>query len=367
MTDQLAPETPVQERATALRISDLVKSYGDAIAVRGVSLDLAEGGILALLGPSGCGKTTILRMIAGFAEPDSGSVTLNGRDITRLAPEKRNAAMVFQSYALFPHMTVAENVGYGLKLRKVPRAERETRVWDALRLVRLEQFGKRYPSELSGGQQQRTALARAIATRPDLLLLDEPFGALDQNLREAMQIELRKLQESLGLATVIVTHDQQEAMILADRIAVVHDGRIEQLSPPAELYDHPRTRFVAEFMGVENILDAALSEGALTIGGTRLAAEEPPVGAVPGRTGACSVAVRAEAIGLTAAGTPGVLGRIGYGTNLGGRVLYEVTLADGQVVRVSEQRAAGRPTRPVGEEVSLQFDPRSLTVLEAAA
>ncbi|WP_172332019.1 ABC transporter ATP-binding protein [Mangrovicoccus sp. HB161399] len=362
---QHVPDIDAQERATALRISGLKKSFGDTLAVKGVSLDLAEGGILALLGPSGCGKTTILRMIAGFAEPDSGTITLNGRDITRLAPEKRNAAMVFQSYALFPHMTVAENVGYGLKIRRIARGERETRVWDALKLVRLDQFARRYPSELSGGQQQRTALARAIATRPDLLLLDEPFGALDQNLREAMQIELRKLQESLGLATVIVTHDQQEAMILADRIAVVHDGRIEQLSPPAELYDHPRTRFVAEFMGVENILDASLSDGALRIAGSAIALERPPAGALPGQTGTCQIALRAEAVTLARPGSGGIGGTIGYRTNLGGRVLYEVSLADGQVVKVSEARAPGLPTRPVGQQVALV--PGGITVLEAAA
>ncbi|MEI4473864.1 ABC transporter ATP-binding protein [Frigidibacter sp. MR17.24] len=328
------------------------------MAVRGVSLDLAPGGILALLGPSGCGKTTILRMIAGFAEPDGGSIVLHDRDITNLPPEKRNAAMVFQSYALFPHMTVAENVGYGLKIRKMAKAEIETRVANALKLVRLDAFAHRYPSELSGGQQQRTALARAVATEPDLLLLDEPFGALDQNLREAMQIELRKLQETLGLATVIVTHDQQEAMILADRIAVVNQGRIEQLSPPAELYDHPRTAFVAEFMGVENILDADCDGDGVTLGGSRL-----PVGR--GTPGPCRIAVRAEA--FTFVDGVGVPGRIAYATNLGGRVLYEVTLSDGQMVKVSEQRAPGRATRATGDAVTLQAAPDSITVLERAA
>lgn len=349
------PTINAQERATALRISDLVKSFGDTMAVRGVSLDLSDGGILALLGPSGCGKTTILRMIAGFSEPDSGTITLHDRDITHLPPEKRNAAMVFQSYALFPHMTVAENVGYGLKIRKMSKGEIDTRVWDALKLVRLQDFARRYPSELSGGQQQRTALARAVATEPDLLLLDEPFGALDQNLREAMQIELRKLQESLGLATVIVTHDQQEAMILADRIAVVNKGRIEQLSPPAELYDHPRTAFVAEFMGVENILDATCDGTSVTLAGTVLPVSK-------GIPGPCKVAIRSEAFVLgDGAGVPG---KIAYLTNLGGRVLYEVLLEDGQTVKVSEQRAPGRATRPVGHTVVLHAAPDSITVLE---
>ncbi len=327
-----------------------------------MSLSVPRGSILALLGPSGCGKTTVLRAIAGFVQLDGGIVRLHGRDVTGLAPEARNTAMVFQSYALFPHMTVAENVAFGLRMRRVERQDRTRRVADALALVRLDGFAARYPSELSGGQQQRAALARAVVTRPDLLLLDEPFGALDQNLRETMQIELRKLQQELGLATVIVTHDQQEAMILADRIAVLRAGSVEQVASPAALYDHPSSRFVAAFMGVDNIVEGRLEGGGLRLG--RHLLDMPPApGGLPAGP-AVAVAIRAEAVAIAPLDDPKLPhGRIGYVTNLGSRALYEIDVEGLGMLKVAEPRASGRPARQVGDCAGIRLDARSCTVL----
>jgi ABC-type Fe3+/spermidine/putrescine transport system ATPase subunit len=347
----------------ALVLDGLHKSYDGVAAVADVSLGIPKGSILALLGPSGCGKTTILRSIAGFVTLDKGQIRLDGRDITRLPPEQRGTAMVFQNYALFPHMNVAENAAFGLRMRKVGQAERDQRVAEVLAMVRLDELADRYPSELSGGQQQRAALARAIITRPDVLLLDEPFGALDQNLREAMQIELRKLQQQLNLTTVIVTHDQQEAMILADKVAVMRDGQVIQLATPADIYDRPATRFVAGFMGIDNILDARVDGGRIRIGGGTIGM--PPVRRSLATGSAVTIAVRAEAIALGPAGPgDGVLqGLIAYAANLGGHALYEVDIATGERLKVSEPRAPGRPTRMAGEAVALRIDPQSCTIL----
>lgn len=232
---------------------NIVKHLGKTLVLKGVSLEIKPGEFFFVLGPSGCGKTTFLRVLAGFLFPDEGRVFFGDRDVTFLPPHKRNAAMVFQHYALFPHMSVWENVAYGLKVRKLPRNEIERRVKEALRLVRLEGFEKRLPLQLSGGQQQRVALARAIAVQPDLLLLDEPLSNLDAKLRAEMRSELKALQRQLGVTTVYVTHDQKEALAMADRIAVMHDGQIVQVGIPTELYRKPRTRFVAEFLGDANV------------------------------------------------------------------------------------------------------------------
>src|SRR5690606_23069967 len=213
-------------------------------------LELPRGGFLTLLGPSGCGKTTMLRMIAGFANLDEGRILIDGADIGHLAPEARGTGMVFQNYALFPHLSVAGNVGFGLRMRRMSRQEIDRRTRAVLELVKLNGFEDRYPSQLSGGQQQRVALARALAIEPKVLLLDEPLGALDRNLRDAMQIELRRLQRHLGITTVMVTHDQEEALLLSDWIAVMNHGRIEQFGAPLEIYDRPRSTFVAQFMGI---------------------------------------------------------------------------------------------------------------------
>ncbi len=243
------------ETAPDIRLRGLVKRYGDLAAVDGIDLDVARGEFFTLLGPSGSGKTTTLRMIAGFELPDAGSVELAGTDVSHRPPFARDVNTVFQDYALFPHLNVADNVGYGLRVRKVPREARRRRVDDALEMVRLPGLGGRRPGQLSGGQRQRVALARAIVNRPQVLLLDEPLGALDLKLRQEMQVELKRIQQEVGITFVYVTHDQEEALTMSDRLAVFNHGRIEQVGAPAEVYERPGNEFIAGFVGVSNVLE----------------------------------------------------------------------------------------------------------------
>jgi putative spermidine/putrescine transport system ATP-binding protein len=238
-----------------LRLHGLTKRFGDLVAVADVDLEIDQGEFFTLLGPSGSGKTTTLRMIAGFELPDAGTVELGGADVTPLPPYARDVNTVFQDYALFPHMSVGENVGYGLRIKKVSKAERARRVAEALEMVRLTGFDDRRPAQLSGGQRQRVALARAIVNRPRVLLLDEPLGALDLKLRQQMQVELKAIQQEVGITFVYVTHDQEEALAMSDRMAVFNDGRIEQVGGPAEVYEHPANDFIAGFVGVSNVLE----------------------------------------------------------------------------------------------------------------
>ena len=237
----------------------MVKRFGDVVAVDGVTLDVRPGEFFSLLGPSGSGKTTCLRMIAGFEHPTSGRILLHGRDVSDLPPFERDVNTVFQDYALFPHMTVAQNVGYGLMVRKLPASERTSRVADALEMVRLGHLGDRKPGQLSGGQRQRVALARSLVMRPKVLLLDEPLGALDLKLRQAMQIELKEIQQEVSLTFLYVTHDQEEALTMSDRLAVFNAGKIEQIGSPAEVYERPATAFVAGFIGVSNVLEGEVA------------------------------------------------------------------------------------------------------------
>jgi putative spermidine/putrescine transport system ATP-binding protein len=239
-----------------VQLAGLTKVFGDVTAVNGIDLEVGDGEFFAMLGPSGSGKTTVLRMIAGFEQPTSGSVVLGGRDVTRDAPFERDVNTVFQDYALFPHMTVEQNVAYGLMVKKVPKSRRLAQAREALSTVRLDGFGDRKPSQLSGGQRQRVALARALVNRPRVLLLDEPLGALDLKLREQMQVELKAIQRDVGITFLFVTHDQEEALTMSDRIAVFNDGRIEQVGTAAEVYEHPATAFVAGFVGTSNLLAA---------------------------------------------------------------------------------------------------------------
>jgi putative spermidine/putrescine transport system ATP-binding protein len=243
---------------TAVRLADLTKHYGRSAAVDRLSLNIEPGEFVALLGPSGCGKTTSLRMIAGLVQPSSGEIFVNGASITHVPVHKRNIGMLFQSYALFPHLTVAENVMFGLEMRGIKRRAAGLRVQEALDLIQLGGHQHKLPSQLSGGQQQRVALARALVIEPAMLLLDEPLGALDKSLRESMQVELRLLQRRLGITTVMVTHDQDEALTLADRIVVMRDGRLEQVGSPVEVYQHPATRFVAGFLGASNFFQGTI-------------------------------------------------------------------------------------------------------------
>ena len=244
-----------------LRLEHVTKSFDNTPVLRGIDLEVQPGEFITLLGSSGCGKTTTLRIIAGLETPDSGRVVLEGRDMTNVPPEKRDVNTVFQSYALFPHMTVAANIGYSLKIRRRPKAEIAQAVEEALHLVQLEGYGDRMPSELSGGQRQRVAIARAIVNRPRVLLLDEPLGALDLQLRRQMQVELKRLQKKLGITFIYITHDQEEALNMSDRIAVMRGGQFEQIGTPAEVYDRPKTDYVARFVGTANILHGVI-EGA---------------------------------------------------------------------------------------------------------
>src|SRR4051794_34861850 len=281
-----------------LDIQNLVKRYGDFHAVKDVSLSVADGEFVVLLGPSGCGKTTTLRMVAGFIEPTAGQVRLGGTDVTLLPPWKRNAGMVFQSYALFPHLTVAQNVAFGLEMRKVPKADMDKRVEEALALVRLSGLGGRLPRQLSGGQQQRVALARALAIRPDVLLLDEPLSNLDAKLRQEVRLEIRELQRQLGLTTVMVTHDQEEALTVADRLVVMADGEIRQIGSQRDLYERPADRFVAGFVGRSTFLDGRVTAPGEfeSAGGLRLKCR--PDGAL----GPAALALRPERLTLGASG-----------------------------------------------------------------
>ena len=242
-----------------LELDRLSKRYGDFHAARDVSLDVAEGEFLVLLGPSGCGKTTTLRMIAGFVEPTAGTVKIGGRDVTTLPPWKRNTGLVFQNYALFPHLTVGQNVAFGLEMRKVAKAEADAKVMDALKLVQLDHLIDRLPRQLSGGQQQRVALARALAFRPDVLLLDEPLSNLDAKLRHDVRVEIRSLQQRLGITTVMVTHDQEEALTMADRLVVMRDGAVRQIGSQKDLYERPADHFVADFVGRSSFLSGTMA------------------------------------------------------------------------------------------------------------
>ncbi|MEV0997516.1 ABC transporter ATP-binding protein [Nonomuraea sp. NPDC050202] len=324
---------------SAIELADVVKEYhshGEVVqAVKGVTLGIEEGEFFSLLGPSGCGKTTTMRMIAGFEAPTKGLVKLYGQDVTNVPPNKRDVNMVFQSYALFPHMSVWDNVAFGLKQRRTPKAEIDRRVGEMLEIVDLADRGKRMPRQLSGGQQQRVALARALVNRPRALLLDEPLGALDLKLRQAMQVELKRIQREVGITFVYVTHDQSEALTMSDRIAVMKDGVVEQLAGPREIYERPATAFVAGFIGTSNLLAGAATGGELKVGGGKVL--------VPGHDGDVTVTVRPEKITIGTeepaqelSAVQGIVAEVVY---LGTYNSYAVTLADGAEITVFQQNA----------------------------
>ncbi|MBI1848633.1 MAG: ABC transporter ATP-binding protein [Candidatus Rokubacteria bacterium] len=330
-----------------ISLRGLVKRYGQVGAVDGLDLEVAPGELVSLLGPSGCGKTTTLRLVAGFLSPDAGEIVVGERRLSApgavVPPERRRMAMIFQSYALWPHMTVAQNVGYGLRVRGgLGRAEREARVREVLARVQLAGYGSRYPGELSGGQQQRVAVARALVVEPEILLLDEPLSNLDANLREEMRFEIRRLHETFAITTLYVTHDQAEAMVISDRIAVLERGRVAQLGTAHDIFERPRTRFVAEFIGRTNLIDG-IAESADTIvcGTVRLRVASG--GLKPGQPAALSI--RPHAMALTAVMAPGALaGDIRRASYLGDAVDYEVALEGSPIVL----RITTPPSAPLG-------------------
>jgi spermidine/putrescine ABC transporter ATP-binding subunit len=334
-------------------ISDVRRRFGDVVALDGVSFEIRQNEFFALLGPSGCGKTTLLRILAGLEQPDSGTITLDGNDLLSVPTHKRPINLMFQSYALFPHLNVEKNVGYGLAREKRPKDEIRERVADVLSAVGLSGLGRRRPSELSGGQRQRVALARAIVKRPRLLLLDEPLAALDRKIRAEMQMELKRLQHEVGITFVVVTHDQEEAMSMADRIAVMHDGHLEQLAPPVELYERPRSLFVAGFIGDTNLLPGRVTGGkvALELG----AVWALPYGSADERD-PVTVSVRPEQLALVAEADGHLTGEIVDVTFFGGvsHVAVRVAGADDPVVVALAGSTAHRTGQRVG--ITVPFD-----------
>ena len=362
-----------------LELTNVQKRFGDTVAVEDFNLAAEAGEFVSFLGPSGCGKTTTLRMIAGFEQPTGGTITINGEDVTYKAPNKRNVGMVFQSYALFPNMTVADNIGFGLKVRKRPKDQIRKRVDELLEVVNLPGKGSRYPYQLSGGQQQRVALARALAFEPQVLLLDEPLSALDAKIRVALRHEIRSIQRQLGITTVYVTHDQEEALSLSDRVVVMSEGRMEQVGTPFEIYNFPSTAFVASFVGTLNALSATVVDaprGVLKIGDQQIVVTRPFEGS-PGKE--VRVALRPEMASLTDRPFEcshltgkvvdisflGAIVRmrvdVGGGSSTGG------TSADGQVVILDEFNEPNLKLPQLGETVRVSFPQDGPIVLDAAA
>ncbi len=341
-------------RSADLKVEGLVKRFGEVVALDGVSLDIASGELLTILGPSGSGKTTLLKVVAGFEAADAGSVRVDGIDITATPPAKRDIGMVFQNYALFPHLTVERNVAFPLEMRNVARPEIERRVAEALGLVELDGYASRLPRQLSGGQQQRVALARAIVFNPRLLLLDEPFGALDRKLRETMQLEVRRLQRRLGLTTIFITHDQEEALVLSDRIAVMNKGSIQQVASTTEIYERPANDFVADFVGESNIFHGTVTEvGSVTLESGRrlLITSNAPVGTRVG------VLMRPERFGQ---GVNSFNGEVKEAVYLGSSLKLRLACDDGLELIV-RQPVRG-PLPATGSRVSVAIERESIHV-----
>ena len=349
-----------------VRLERVTKDFGETVAVDDLSLDIAVGEFFSMLGPSGCGKTTTLRIIGGFEEPTRGTIYLRGRDVTDQPPHRRDVNTVFQSYALFPHLNVFENVAFGLRRRKVPRDEIDARVRNALKLVDLEGFDKRKPGQMSGGQQQRVALARALVNEPQVLLLDEPLGALDLKLRKQMQLELKRIQQEVGITFIYVTHDQEEAMTMSDRLAVMRNGRIEQVGPPEEVYENPQTQFVAAFLGASNLLEGELKEqrngttSVLLQGGDVV---HMPSDRAPFQTGVdVLVGVRPEKITIAPENGPepvsdrnSVTGLLRMSTYIGVSHQFKVEGPGGHELTVWVQNLGSTPAPRPGERVRLSW------------
>ncbi len=347
-----------------LDLSGLQKSYGANNVVKSFDLGVQKGEFVSLLGPSGCGKTTVLRMVAGFETPNAGAIKIDGQDVTSLRPNQRNIGMVFQAYALFPNLTVAQNVAFGLKIKGVAAAESKDRVADMLRLIGLPEMGARYPFQLSGGQQQRVALARALAPQPRVLLLDEPLSALDAKIRVSLRLEMREIQQKLGITTIFVTHDQEEALSISDRVVVMNGGLADQIGTPFEVYSQPRTRFVANFVGTLNTLEGQVTDpakGLVALNGAVVQLPKP-VAVI----GAIGLALRPEAVHLgRVSDNDVVLPATITGVQFMGSVIRVQTLAAGRVLALDTFNRADAPPPKVGAAVEVSFNPRDLIVLQA--
>lgn len=341
--------------ATSVSIENVSFGYGRALVLDDVSLAIEPGEYFCFLGPSGSGKTTLLRLVAGFGTPSKGRITIGGKDVTHLPPWERNLGMVFQSYALWPHMTVAKNVAFGLERRKLPRAEINRKVGTALERVGLSHLADRRPAQLSGGQQQRVALARTLVIEPTVLLLDEPLSNLDAKLRTEMRVELKRLQRELGITTIYVTHDQEEANAAADRIAVLDGGKIQQIGSPVDMYDHPANRFVAAFLGTANLIEGKIE------GNRFIAPDNFALDGVSGKAGTACVSIRPQNIALTASGT-GLAGIVEEREFLGETTRYRIKTCNHALI-VDEPHRRGTEPHQVGAPVNLAIDTRQVAVL----
>src|SRR5690606_10106071 len=346
-----------------LELRDLQKDFGSVRVVRDFNLSVQPGEFVSFLGPSGCGKTTVLRMVAGFEEPTAGTISIGGTDVTRLRPNQRDIGMVFQAYALFPNMTVAQNIGFGLKVAGAPRADIDRRVGEMLALIKLQEFRDRYPYQLSGGQQQRVALARALAPRPKLLLLDEPLSALDAKVRVSLREEIRQIQRELGITTVFVTHDQEEALSISDRIVVMNGGHAEQIGPPSEIYNRPATRFVASFVGTLNMIDATVADpaaGTVQIGDQMVTLREAIADRAAGDR--ISLALRPEAGSLAEGGDTSLRGKVVSSSFLGSVIRTKMDVA-GNMLSFDMFNAPDVTMPAPGETVDLHFSSADLLVV----
>ncbi|TPM36859.1 ABC transporter ATP-binding protein [Mesorhizobium sp. B2-3-4] len=348
-----------------LSIQHVRKSYGSNTVVQDFSLDVEPGEFVSFLGPSGCGKTTVLRMVAGFEEPSAGKIVVAGKDITRLKPNQRNVGMVFQAYALFPNLTVAQNIAFGLKVAGMPKADADKRVAEMLDMIKLPQMADRYPYQLSGGQQQRIALARAIAPKPKLLLLDEPLSALDAKVRVSLREEIRSIQKKLGITTIFVTHDQEEALSISDRIAVMYGGKAEQVATPFEIYNRPATKFVANFVGTLNVLEGKVTDaasGKVQVNTQEVSLKGKLNGSKSGDT--LSLALRPEAISLGS--QPGhdsrLTGEISEVHFLGSVIRVRVGIG-GNTVSLDTFNNSATPPPAVGEKAEISFSSGDMLVL----